>query len=84
MKHYYSLDYIRVIAMVGILTDHAICFYGSNTLNYSGIQIGGQCYYILCYKCFAIRKQWADFAIITVFQFVDSMYFSEYKDTTLF
>ena len=41
MDRNFSLDYIRVIAMVGILIDHAICFYGSNTLNYSGIQIGG-------------------------------------------
>ena len=41
MDRNYSLDYIRVIAMVGILVDHAICFYGSNSLNYSGIQLGG-------------------------------------------
>ena len=41
MERNYSLDYIRVIAMLGILVDHAICFYGSNSLNYSGIQIGG-------------------------------------------
>ena len=41
MDRNYSLDYIRVIAMLGILVDHAICFYDSNSLNYSGIQIGG-------------------------------------------
>ncbi len=58
MTHYYSLDYIRVIAMVGILVDHAICFYGSNPLNYSGIQLGGgQCYYLLYNQRVTIRKQ---------------------------
>ena len=71
--------------MVGILTDHAICFYGSNTLNYSGIQIGGSSVTIFfAISALLFGNKWADFAIITVFQFVDSMYFSEYKDTTLF
>lgn len=37
----YSLDWIRVIAMFGVMFDHYICSFGSKILNNIGLQIGG-------------------------------------------
>lgn len=41
MVRNYLLDYIRVLAMIGILLDHAVGYCGHNALTCSGIQIGG-------------------------------------------
>lgn len=37
----YNLDWIRVIAMTGVIIDHYICCLGSKVLNNIGLQMGG-------------------------------------------
>lgn len=39
-KRNYTLDWIRVFAMGGILLDHYLCALGSQCLNNIGMQIG--------------------------------------------
>ena len=41
MQRNYNLDWIRVIAMTGVVLDHYICSLGSNILDKAGLQIGG-------------------------------------------
>ena len=42
-KRDYSLDWIRVIAMFGVVFDHYICNIGHKVLNNIGLQMGGDC-----------------------------------------
>lgn len=39
-KRNYTLDWIRVFAMGGILLDHYLCAFGNQCLNNIGMQIG--------------------------------------------
>lgn len=41
MQRSYTLDYIRVIAMVGVITDHYMQYTHVDWLVNSGLQIGG-------------------------------------------
>lgn len=37
----FNLDWIRVIAMIGVITDHYICSFGDKMLELIGLQMGG-------------------------------------------
>lgn len=39
-KRNYTIDWIRVFAMGGILLDHYLCAFGNQCLNNIGMQIG--------------------------------------------
>lgn len=47
-KRNYNLDWIRVIALIGVVLDHyMMTFKGCDALVNGGIQMGGECYYLL-------------------------------------
>lgn len=37
----YNFDWVRVIAMIGVMTDHYICCVGDKALELIGLQMGG-------------------------------------------
>lgn len=47
-KRNHNLDWIRVIALIGVVLDHYLMtFKGHDALVNGGIQIGGECYNLL-------------------------------------